>query len=697
MEKQNLVSAIMAQLIRVEPDIAQRNAYMNERDKVIYDEGLYDGLEFPDGVDRTMYNFCSRVVDIQTSQLMGRGFQLYSNYNKEDISLAENAEQPEPTAAPEGQEPVPAAPAPDPEKLMKLAEAKNKQRQLNADTRKKLVDAIIRDNGGMAIFKHGARIGSSYGITIFKTWLDKNEKKVKISLLETPQNYYPIWADSNFREREGEAYVDQISPMQAYKKYGDKLGEGEEFSLSAKGSMIGDAKTVDPINTLNPVANADTTEDESSKAKMCTRVDWVGLIPGWSLDDKNKPVEVDRGKEEPFCALIVGGHLVQAYKDQDYMPRYWYIPNKLEPRRSAGKSDLDTSAIDLNRTYLEVMSTWTTLFHKEIAPTYQAKGFEGQRIPQRKRKMANFVPMSPEQDISLISTPSGFGNQSQQLLGEIKDSFVRVTGIGRVLFDDPTINPTSNQALMTTLKGVVDIVEDKQSRWEPVIMDMFTDALNLASKLDKTIKDVVDEEGWFFYVRWPSVLRREDSTYQQMWLNRLTMGTTSLGTYLEAMGTDDVSEEIDRLRDEMANPLTAAVLAKQLGMLAEQVISPPSPQGPKVSVSLKGDLTPYQEANLASQQGFNNGPFPPTAGPQGSGGLAAQENADNVGFLNGNPFSGGTAIQQGPDGQPVQDQQTPTLTADQNTGQQASMPGSGQAQPVTPEGAVNQMAQRNGG
>ena len=182
-----------------------------------------------------------------------------------------------------------------------------------------------------------------------------------------------------------------------------------------------------------------------------------------------------------------------------------------------------------------------------------------------------------------------------------------------------------------------------------------------------------------------------------MWLNRLTMGTTSLGTYLEAMGTDDVSEEIDRLRDEMANPLTAAVLSKSLSMLAQQVIQPPSAPQPDVKVSLRGDLTPYQEANIASQQGFNGGPFPPTAGPQGSGGLAAQENADNAGFLNGNPFSGGTGIQKGPDGQPIQDQQTPTLTADQNTGQTASMPGSGQAQPVSPEGAMNQMAQRNGG
>jgi len=44
---------------------------------------------------------------------------------------------------------------------------------------------------------------------------------------------------------------------------------------------------------------------------------------------------------------------------------------------------------------------------------------------------------------------------------------------------------------------------------------------------------------------------------------------------------------------------------------------------------------------------------------------------------------------------PIEDQPNPQLTVDQNQGQTASMPGSGQAPPVTPEGAINQINQRN--
>jgi hypothetical protein len=343
------------------------------------------------------------------------------------------------------------------------------------------------------------------------------------------------------------------------------------------------------------------------------------------------------------------------------------------------------------------MSTWATIFQKEAGTVYKAKGFTASNIPKRKRKGATFIPMDYTQDIEPITNPAGaITQQSQQLIGELKDAFVRVTGIGRVMFDDPTINPTSNQALMTTLKGVIDIVEDKQSRWEPILVEMFTDALELAAKFDPSIKEVVqDDNGWYLYVKWPSVLRREDATYQTMYMNRFNNNTISLGSYLEAMGTEDVTEEIDRIKDEMKDATVAAILSRQLGLLAQSIISPPSQPSPDVKINLRGDLTPYQEANLASKQGFNDGPFPPTAGPQGTGGLAAQENTDNEGFVTGPPFAGGEAIQRGPDGQPIQDQPNPTLTPDQNTGQTASIPGSG-APAVSPEGAIAMQQQNEG-
>lgn len=682
-----LVSEVKTQLRSLEYDVNLRNEYMNERDRVIYEDGLFEGLEFNDGTDKTLFNYLSRVVDIHTSQLMGRGFQLYSNYNKDDLSSVEMQEAPDQPGA-EGQE------QPNPEAAEKLAEAKNKQKQINAETRKKLIDAIIRDNGGLDKFKQGARLGSSYGTTVYKTWWDKAENRYRISLLETPQNYFAGWSDSDFRDRDFDAYVYQISEYQAYKQYGDKLKDGEMFSVSQEGQPIGNGMTNDPINSVN---NSTRGDEKQTGRKMVTVIDVTGSIYGWGIKNSDI-VQVEKGKETPFNVLIVGDKIVQTITDPDLLPRYWVVSNREVPRRAWGHSDIPKEAIDVNRTLIEVMSTWITLFHKEIAPTYLAKGFASQaNIPRRKRKSTTFIPAQLEQSIELVQQPNNYGPNSNQIISELKDSFVRLTGVGRVMFDDPTINPTSNQALLTTLKGVIDIVEDKQTRWEPVLIDMFTDALRLTAKFIPEARDAVNEEGWFLYVRWPSVLRREDATYQQMWLNRFNAGTVSVESYLEAMGTDDVSEEVDRLRDDMKDPVRASIIGHTLSELAAQTVNPPQTQPqPDVKVSLRGDLTPYQEANLASQQGFNDGPFPPTAGPQGNQGLMSQENADNQGFINGNPYRGGTAIQQNPDGQVVTNTPPmPQLTPDQNTGQTASQPGSG-ATPVSPQGAINQVNQQRG-
>lgn len=683
-----VIAAIHGSLKQVDGDIARRNDYIDKRDNMIYEDGLFDGLEFPNLADKTLYNYLRRTVDIQVSQLMGRGFNVFSNYNKEDSSIVDQQQvQQEPV---EGEDVEEAQPQ-DPEAQTKLIDAKNKLKQANAETRKRFVDAIIRDNGGDDLFKRGARVGSAYGTTVYKMWLDKNEGKIRLSLLESPQNFYVGWSDSDFRERDWNAYVYQISESSAYSKYGDKLKEGESFSQSIEGQPFTSYVAVDQ----NSLVNDNTSQDTRTDRPMVTVVDFVGILPEWSYEN-GKFKKVKRGQEKPFCCYVVGKRIVRAYSEDKYLPRYYVIRNLEEPRRAWGRSDVSDEMIQINQTMIQVMSTWTTLYEKEVSPVYMAKGFEGQQIPKRERLRPTFIPMAPEQDIQLLSPSTAFTGESTQLIQELKDNYMRVSGIPRIMFDDSTINPNSNQALMTTMKGLIDIVEDKQARWEPVLIEMFTEALNLSTHLVKELKGAIEEEDWFLKVEWPSVLRREDATYQQMWLNLFNAGVISLETYYEKLGFADATEEIDRLRDELKDPTTAAVIGKQVGVLAQQTITPPQPEGPDVKVSLRGDLTPYQEANIASQKGFNDGPFPPTAGPQGQQGLAAQENADNVGFIEGNAFDGGTPIQQGPDGQPIQDQPNPQLTVDQNEGQTASQPGSG-APAVSPEGAINMMNQRNGG
>lgn len=673
-EEQQLVTAVTTALSNLEFDVAQRNEYMNTREHYIYGEGLFSRLDIADGADRTMYNYLKRVVDIHTAQLFGRGVGLYSDYNKEDIEPVEN----------------------DPKQL-ELVRLRNKKRQALSDMRNKAWAAIVRDNGGDALFENGAQLCSANGWSAYKLYRNTKEKKVVIKLLENAQNYRAGWSGNDFRERDFDAYVYQISVQRANREYGDKLAEGEEFSTSKEGSpfSMSGGDTSDPVNqmTNSPDKRQETDVD------MVTVIELTGTLPKRGVKDK-KVVEVTRGKEEPFNVLIVGGKLVQTITDKDKLPRYYMVPNSFQPRRAWPEGDISQSLIEINETIVQLMSDEITWANKNLFKFIQAKGFVPENVPVKKQRKSQVIPMGLDQSLEEMGVTLQPLTEFKQLIDQLTKHFLVIAGIPPAQFFDSTIDANSNQALMTLMKPLIDIVTRKQKLWTPILVEIAEEALYLASKDTPELKEAVEEPGWKFTVEWPSILHREDQTYQQMLLNWANYGLYSPETLLKKLGEADPSEEQDRVRDAMRDKVTAAQMGRQLPLLAQQAITPPGPAQPDVKVSLRGDLTPYQEANIASTQGFNDGPFPPTAGPQGNQGLVAQENADNGQFLTNDPFKGGQPIQRGQQGEVVQSGNpyqapNPTLTPGDNTGQTASQPGSG-APAVSPEGAIAQINQRQG-
>lgn len=636
-----VVSDISKTLYDLEWEIGYRNEYINKRDRYIYGDALLqEGVKIPDGHDKTLFNLLKRVVDIHTAQIMGRDFQVTSNYDKEDLSAYEN--QPE-------------------EK--DLAEMRNKKRKADADARKKVVDGIIRDNGGYAPFKLGARIGSFGGTTVIKMWADKEAKKIRYTMIESVQNFRAVWSDNNFRERDADAYIYQISEMQAYKQYGNKLKPGENFALSKLGDIFSLASATSGKHAPDTVITSDPLEQ--NQRTMVTVIDYTGLLPGWGSTNGSIH-KVDKGKENEINVLIVGGNVVQTIDDTTELPHYYIVRNREHPRHAWGESDVSESLLQINATLLQVMSDAITLGNKTLFPKWLAKGWDVGATPKPKQRQAAYIPASQEQSLELVQNPVSALGEYENLVHQIMDFFVREAGVGRVLFDDPEINTNSNQALITTLKSVIDIVEDKQSRWTPVLIEMFTDALELSASFVPELRDAVStDEEWHMEIEWPSVLRREDATYQQMLLNWFNAGTLSYDTVMEKLGYD-ASEERDRLIDNMSDPVLAAVLGHQLPLLAQQEIAPPQPVQPqtKYNVNVKADATlnPVEnEAVISEVMGATQ--FPATGTP--------------------------------PTSSPNPTQANPTLTSDQNVDQTASQPGSG-ATAVSPQGAINQLNQQQG-
>jgi hypothetical protein len=621
-----LATDVNSALKDLEYDVTQRNDYINTREKYLYGAGLYENIDFEVGQWFAEYNYLKRVVDIHAAQLMGRGFNVYSYYDKEDLSPYEGNED-----------------------ALHLAVLRNKKAKASADARKKAVDAIIRDNGGLAKFKDGAQQGSGFGTTAFKMWYDKKEKKIKYVLLESPQNYRAFWTDSDFRERDADAYVWQISEDKAYRDYGSKLGPNETFNFSKFGEPF----------TLIP----DTSRTPQTERKMVTIIDFTGYLKGYKASG-DKVVPCKRGDETRINILIVGGKVVQTITEERYLPNYYLIPNRVEVRRAWGASDLPQAALDINQEIVQLEADSMTWANKNLFKLIKAKGFTPESIPKKKPRKQQAVAMAPEQDLVEMETNNATLQEFRSLIDAKMDAFVRVTGVGRVLFDDPSVNTGSNQALITTLKPVIDVVEDKQSRWEPVLVEMFTKALKLAAEDIPELKEAVNtDEDWFLCIEWPSVLRREDATYQTMWLNLFNANAISLETYHEKLGLD-YSEEMDRLRDELTDKIPAAVISRQLGLLASQLISPPAPVEPQKKININ--------VNAKTESGD---PVTNAVIEEALGGPGGEQAVDQM-------------IQ--PEGSA-----NPQITPDQNTTQPVSQPGTGQPQ-VSGEGAVAQQQQNAG-
>ena len=660
------VAATRSQLATLTGEIALRNKVIQQNDAYVYGDLLERSLHVTAGHDFTPVNWLRRVAEIHRTQTMGDGFTVSSSYHGVDVDSAYN---------------------PDAKPQLDLI---NNKKKTYAAARNKLFESIIRDNGGIALFARMVENASVTGNAVLKAWYDDDRGKYCLDMIEAVEHFYVIWNQDNFREYDATGYVYQISKQQAVDQYG-----------------VPPTVATSPLGQPLAVLSSANTVNFISTQPMVTIMEINGRIQGWkSVNGRIQRCRV--GDETDLNAVIVGDKIYRVIDDPKYLPKYYIFPNKLIRRRPWGLPDITSSAININQTYIETLSDWRTVASKVNFPKWKAFGFGlDVQMPKPKARTVEMIGLGEGQDIrpleNAASQSSGELDFVRQM-AELKEAFVRETGISAQLFDMPDA-PAANsgQVAMMAMKSISDQVEARRQLWEPIIVRVFNDALDCLAQWDGSIKEIVSgDEDWYTRVSWPPALRKDDPAYQTMVLNRFTVGISSIQSLMEDLGFN-AKEEIDRINDEMDNPITAAIHGKMMGLLAEyKIAGPPTSAPPKVNISLRGDLTPEQETNLSVQHAFGDGPiYGPSSGPQGELGIRATDNAVNgVGtdhpMVSGQGYNTGQPVISG--GQPT-DQAPQTLTP--TTGNQPgtglmSAPNSEMATPNSPQGNLNQQSQRRG-
>jgi hypothetical protein len=603
----------------LDSEIAERNAYITKRDDYIYGLGINRALNVPIGHDFTPVNWLRRTVEIHKNMAMARGFKVISTSDVKDLQSVE-----------------------DPQEKARL-ETENRAEQTYAEARANTIRAIIEDNGGDAFWSDLAENASAIGTSAVKMYWDKDESKIELCQIESVENLYALWSRDDFRDVDAYAYVYQVSKQEAINEY----GADENVQTSALG------------RPLDAIAQTNTAISTNLGQPMVTILEVTGKIEGWKVEGGNlRTCKV--GDETELNALIIGDQVTRLTTDKDKLPKYYIFPNKRQRRRPWGISDISEAALTINLTYIETLSDWRTVSAKINFPKFKAFGFgPDQQLPKPESRKIQYLNLSEGQDIVELGESQADGIDWGRQLDECKEQFVRETGISRVLFDDPSVTLNSNQALLTSMKPTSDIAEAKKQLWTPILVEMFTDAMEiLAAAKPDTYKDLADtESSWGLKIMWPSVMQKEDPVFQSMILNRFNAGLMSIQSYLEAQGED--KEELDRIRREMLDPLTTAILGKQTPLIAQTLINASTAE---IQAWTKW-MQP--ETQMQAEQAQNEAAMAANApGVNPNGGGAAQISPDNQ-------ATGGIGMQ------PV------------------SQPGTG-ATAAGAQGALNQTVQNNG-
>lgn len=631
-------------------EVSIRNTEVQERDQYIYGDLLSKVLDIPVGHDITKVNWLRRTVEIHRSQFMGRGFAIDSSFVIVDPNEA-------------GQD----------EDAKQRIIIENERRKAYAAERRRLIEGIMRDNGEGAFWAGLAENASAVGTSVVKAWYDDTEKKYIIQPVEAIENVYALWSKDDYRKFDAIAYIRQISKQEAI----DLYGVPETVETSPLGSP------------LIVFSSMNSTVQYRSTQAMVTVMEVTGKVPGWCVKNGNV-MPCTRGQETELNAIFVGNTLYQLITDEKAIPKYYIFPNKRARRRPWGISDITKAAIDINLTYIEALSDWRTVASKVNFTKFKAFGFPlGVQLPKPKARTVEFLPLADGQDIQPINMGQSAGlaeTDFRNQLNEMMNQFVREVGISRQLFDMPDTTSNSNPATLTSMKSVSDITNAKRELWEPIIKQICEDALHTLAAWNADIAKVVNvEEEWHIKISWPSALNADDPSYHAMKLNQFNTGLISVQTLLEELGYD--TQELERIRSEMEDPLLASIHGHQLGQIAAYKLIPPgTPLPPKVNVTLRGDMTPEQEANLAYQRNFNDGPFGSTMGPQGQSGLTAQSNNDNKDFIQGRTVTGGYAVNKLPNGQVA-----PQMAGGGEQQIQQNSQGGGLQVPMAPQGQMPEL------
>ncbi|MCC6311368.1 MAG: hypothetical protein IT345_10680 [Trueperaceae bacterium] len=427
----------------------------------------------------------------------------------------------------------------------------------------------------------GCVVKALYGFTFLKVWWDSLEKRPAVRVLDSPENLYVGWGDSDFRRMDWTIYCYGLSPQAVEQEFGlsvARMKGDDEIGESSFPYVMSYADHADPLSTIN----SDVFDRPGGRQPTAYEMDQVEVYDYWykkpRLTKSGRP-----GKPEIWNAVYVGNRQVKNKKHAEYdeLP-YIPLPNTYIPGSPYGRAEL----YDLEQLLRE----------KDERITEAAQMIHGVVQGQMWQLVGDDAPDSVSDNMiprpNKVATP-GAGNELKAIQPyvpqfAIEDYLKRIDG---ELENGSGLNELlmgrAPATILGSSKAITALVANYEARIRmkrDLLYHARKRAWAMAAKVweakDKEVAEIIAGQ-YRLHVLAPELTPRDELEIAQMAINLAQNRLWSMERAMDRTGVEDPGDEKLLIRNEQTDPALnpAAVQAQATLLSLFQQLGVQPPQG----------------------------------------------------------------------------------------------------------------------
>ena len=421
-----------------------------------------------------------------------------------------------------------------------------------------------------------------YGFTFAKVWWDAIEKMPKVRVIDSPENLYVGWGDSDYRRMDWTIYCYGLSPLAAEETYGVsvspvELGDGKYAAYVSQSSGGSHSDPLSQSGASLPNMPGGRMPDAYEKTQVEVYDYWY-KVP--KTTKAGKPA-----KPEIWNAIFVGNAMVENAKHSEYddLP---YIPlrNTYIPGSPYGRPEL----YDLEQMFREKderLSEGGQMIHSIVGgQMWQIIGAEApdsvsdNMIP-KPNKVATPGPNAELKAITPFVPQFALEDYLKRIDGEIES----MSGLNDLLIGRaPATILGSSKAITALVANYEARIRMKRDLLYQFRKGVWAMAAKLWEAKDRDVRDILDGRHRLSIIA-PELTPRDQLENAQKAMNLVGARLWSMERAMDSTGVEDPEEEKNLIRLEQTDPaLNPAAVQTQVSLAAgmQQLgIQPGAPAG----------------------------------------------------------------------------------------------------------------------